>query len=91
VSVRAERRLLDVLESYERQGPSFPGNLASLFIVSQVELAEAAGGLQVQVERARGRKCGRCWIWSEKVGAFAVHPAVCERCAGVLGAMEVPA
>jgi isoleucyl-tRNA synthetase len=47
------------------------------------------GALEVQVEHARGRKCERCWVWSEKVGTFEVHPAVCERCAAVLTGMEV--
>jgi len=37
-------------------------------------------GLFVGVTRASGRKCNRCWIYSESVGASAEHPAVCERC-----------
>jgi isoleucyl-tRNA synthetase len=88
VVVRAPAALLGKLEAYDRQGPPFPANLASLFIVSQVALEEGPGPF-VQVEHARGRKCERCWVWSEKVGTFDVHPAVCERCAAVLQQMEV--
>ena len=37
-------------------------------------------GLVVAVDRAPGRKCERCWTWSERVGEDANHPALCERC-----------
>jgi isoleucyl-tRNA synthetase len=49
-----------------------------------VRLEEGEAPLQVAVEHAPGRKCERCWTWSEKVGTLAAHPAVCERCAEVL-------
>jgi isoleucyl-tRNA synthetase len=88
VTVRGPSELLAVLEAYERQGPPFPSHLASLFIVSQVALEEGRE-LQAEVAHARGSKCERCWNWSEKVGTFDVHPAVCERCAAVLKEMEV--
>lgn len=89
VTVRGGDSMIAALKRYEAQGPAFPGNLASLFIVSEVVLAEGGPETRVEVERARGRKCERCWNWSEKVGTFEVHPAVCERCAGVLSEMEV--
>lgn len=38
----------------------------------------------VLVERAPGRKCERCWNWSEAVGAFADAPELCDRCAQTL-------
>jgi len=40
----------------------------------------------VEVARAPGAKCERCWTYSEQVGRLAVHPGVCERCAAVLQA-----
>ena len=66
--------------------------LPALFIVSAVDLASADGmtsdafvsaeipGLAVEVTKALGQKCERCWNWSEKVGTFADHPQICERC-----------
>jgi isoleucyl-tRNA synthetase len=75
-------------------------DLPALFIVSQVELIEApAGGahsassddLTVTVEAARGAKCGRCWNYSEAVGADAAHPELCERCAPVVRALPAAA
>jgi isoleucyl-tRNA synthetase len=41
-------------------------------------------GLVIGVDRARGRKCQRCWTWSERVGADARHPGLCERCLAVV-------
>ncbi|RMF93887.1 MAG: isoleucine--tRNA ligase [Nitrospinota bacterium] len=68
-------------------------DLRTLFIVSQVELqsqeatipAEAYASseipqLHVLVERARGEKCERCWIYSETVGDDPRHPTLCDRC-----------
>jgi isoleucyl-tRNA synthetase len=72
--------------------------LPALFIVSQVELADALGDttatassdeLAVVVERARGDKCGRCWNYSEAVGSDVHHPALCERCLPVVQALPV--
>ena len=69
---------------------SFPNSLISLlrgsedmlreaFIVSQVELKEGKK-MEVEVERAKGRKCERCWNYSPYVGKNEDHPALCERC-----------
>ncbi len=52
--------------------------------MSAVRLEEGEAPLGVSVEHAAGRKCERCWTWSEGVGTLAVHPGVCERCAEVL-------
>ena len=72
--------------------------LPALFIVSQVELADAlADGahvatsdhLGVSVCPARGAKCSRCWNYSEQVGTDAEHPELCERCQPVVRALPV--
>jgi isoleucyl-tRNA synthetase len=38
--------------------------------------------VELEVKRARGKKCARCWKYSEQVGAFE-DPALCEECAPV--------
>ncbi|MBV9215945.1 MAG: isoleucine--tRNA ligase [Acidobacteria bacterium] len=53
--------------------------LRYIFIVSQVEVHEGAG-LNVEIARADGEKCERCWNYSIRVGEFSDHPTVCERC-----------
>lgn len=42
-------------------------------------------GLKVYIEQARGKKCERCWNYSEEVGRNTEHPTICERCLKVLG------
>jgi isoleucyl-tRNA synthetase len=84
VEVAAPPAVLEPLREYQSQGRVFPGNLANLFIVSEVVLTDAGGPVTVGVERARGAKCERCWTYSENVGKLPAHPAVCERCAAVL-------
>jgi len=72
--------------------------LPTLFIVSRVGLgpgpagtlvhyeSQEIPGLTIEVDRAPGRKCARCWIWHEQVGACAEHPTLCPRCVGVVTA-----
>ncbi|MGO9258485.1 MAG: isoleucine--tRNA ligase [Bryobacteraceae bacterium] len=59
----------------------YAGQLPALFIVSQVELAPGTGNLAVEVERAEGRKCERCWKYTTDVGADQRFPTVCGCCA----------
>jgi isoleucyl-tRNA synthetase len=74
--------------------------LPTLFIASQVELAQAPlpgvpsselPGLKVKVERASGEKCHRCWNYSELVGKDTRYPMVCERCSAALKEIEAGA
>ncbi len=72
--------------------------LKTLFIVSAVAFERAAGeplvhyesqeipGLVIDVHRAPGRKCERCWTFSERVGEDPEHPTLCERCIPVIRA-----
>jgi isoleucyl-tRNA synthetase len=54
-----------------------------LFIVSEVALDGPADGaeLSVQVERAAGTKCERCWKYTADVGSNTAFPTVCAACA----------
>ncbi len=61
--------------------------LRYLFIVSQVEVHEG-DALKVEIEKADGQKCERCWNYSVRVGEFEQYPTVCERCAEALKAIE---
>jgi isoleucyl-tRNA synthetase len=62
--------------------------LRYLFIVSQVEIGTAAEDVRVEVQRADGQKCERCWNYSTRVGEFERYPTVCERCAAALAEIE---
>lgn len=83
VDLLVEPALLPILTRYE-------ADLPTLFIVSAVGVESLAGTdaagkkVEVRVERAEGRKCARCWTYSESVGRSTPYPDVCGRCAGVL-------
>jgi len=65
---------------------SIESELPELLIVSQVDLREdaGAGDLAVHVEHAAGKKCARCWCFTQSRGADASHPELCPKCATAL-------
>jgi isoleucyl-tRNA synthetase len=75
---------LDLLKQYEAMLPA-------LFIVSQASLSvtgegefksEEVEGLSVDVGRAEGEKCQRCWNFSTTVGTIDGAAEICDRCHG---------
>lgn len=58
--------------------------ITSQAVVKPLENANVAEGelkgLAVQVERAEGEKCPRCWHFATDIGTHADHPTVCGRC-----------
>ena len=86
VIVEAQEPVRSLLESFGEE-------LRFLFIVSRVELGRTApralrsdelGGLAVEIARATGDKCERCWIYEPDVGSDAEWPTICGRCAGAV-------
>ena len=68
--------------------------LADLCIVSEMHVSEGEGapktaenryGLKVTVAHAESKKCERCWKLVSSVGSDSRHPALCARCASVVG------
>lgn len=57
--------------------------LPALFIVSQAEL-EKAKQRTIEVVKADGKKCIRCWNWNTFVGSDKTHPSLCQRCLSVV-------
>lgn len=63
--------------------------LRDVFIVSKVEVIPGDGPyiqssefshLGIEVKKAPGKKCQRCWHYSEDVGLNPSYPEICERC-----------
>ncbi len=78
----APESMYPVLERYRDQ-------LRYLFIVSDVVLEKLPAtngdtGLTVEILKAPGKKCERCWNYSTHVGEDKNYPSVCERCSAVL-------
>ncbi|MDW7672894.1 MAG: class I tRNA ligase family protein, partial [Bacillota bacterium] len=86
VNLYLDQELFDFLKN-------FPEKLDTIFIVSKVELLQGATstpegtvdsteykGLKIQVVKAPGSKCERCWKYCETVGQSQVHPQICSVC-----------
>jgi len=80
VVLTADRETTRFLLDYYEQ-------LRYIFIVSQVEVHEG-DALNVEIQKADGTKCERCWNYSTRVGEFANYPTVCERCIEALSEIE---
>jgi isoleucyl-tRNA synthetase len=81
LTITAADPVYAVLERYQDQ-------LRYLFIVSAVQLAHGpgngTGNVHVEVQKADGQKCERCWNFSTRVGEDKTYPTVCERCRAAL-------
>lgn len=73
VVLAASNEKLEFLKKAENE-------LASAFIVSDVEIVENSGDLEIKIEKAQGEKCERCWVISDTVGHDSEHPTLCSRC-----------
>jgi len=78
---------------------SFMGELETVFIVSQVEIVYTENekglfsdsfrgiefpGIVVSITKAVGKKCERCWCYSETVGEDPEYPDICQKCLKVI-------
>ena len=68
--------------------------VSDLFIVSQTKFVDdelensEIEGISIGVTKALGKKCERCWKYSEEVGKDERYPDVDPRCAKVLAELE---
>jgi len=86
VKVAAAEPIYSILARYKDE-------LRYIFIVSSValEAISASDGdrtMAIDVSKAEGQKCSRCWNYSIHVGEDPQYPMVCERCSAVLDEME---
>ena len=59
-------------------------DLKELLNVSQLGVNPSDADPTVQVTKAEGVKCARCWHWETDVGADPQHPTICARCAAAV-------
>ncbi|MCX5657168.1 MAG: isoleucine--tRNA ligase [Candidatus Omnitrophica bacterium] len=75
----------------------YKSELAAIFLVSEARIEkidkippdsfrdeDMVPGFGVEVYRAKGSKCPRCWNYSSSVGSDDEYPGLCPRCASVL-------
>lgn len=75
VSLRAYGETAELLQRHE-------SDLRCIFIVSQVVLTkdQTKEALQIDVSKADGKKCERCWNYSLELGMDKEYITLCERC-----------
>jgi isoleucyl-tRNA synthetase len=76
VRIKASGSTLALLRRHE-------SDLRYIFIVSQAVIEQdpsAKESPRIEVAKADGRKCERCWNYSVEVGLDASYPTLCERC-----------
>ena len=87
------RVVLNVVPALHEFLQAYDNELPALFIVSQVVIRPAenpsgeihlesdeALGMSVNVVKAEGEKCERCWNYRASVGSAPEHPTLCDRC-----------
>jgi isoleucyl-tRNA synthetase len=62
-------------------------DLRYIFITSQTEVHEN-DYFAVNIQKADGAKCERCWSYSVRTGESEKYPTVCERCTAALSEIE---
>ncbi len=68
---------------------TYKDQLRSLFIVSEVVLqTHSETELEVEISKAPGGKCIRCWNFSTFVGQSSVYPHFCKRCEEVVSRIK---
>jgi isoleucyl-tRNA synthetase len=62
-------------------------DLPMLFIVSDVELRETTGDLAVEIVRAPGVRCARCWRYvpTDDIATDPAYEGLCSRCVEAVG------
>ena len=73
-------------------------DMATVFITSNVEIEdfnksgkeiqELIEGLKIEIKKAKGEKCARCWKWSEEVNKIKEFPKLCSRCAKIVSTLK---
>jgi isoleucyl-tRNA synthetase len=86
-SFDAKIKLLTKSEERYTLLTSLKGDLCEIFKVSQVEIVKdnSYPDIAVEVSKAEGVKCERCWNYSHSVGIDKNHPLICDRCLAAIG------
>jgi len=96
-SFDAKIKLLTNNEIRYKSLNSLRDDLCEIFKVSQVEIvrveqleagtaaSENCPDLAIEVAKAEGEKCQRCWNYSASVGANKAHSLICSKCLDIIG------
>ncbi len=87
VTAYISKTLLDIIEAKKV-------DMREISIVSQLVLKDYSQkpsniedcieNMAINVEKAKGEKCERCWIYTEDLGTDTMYPNLCPRCSSVM-------
>ena len=100
-SVRLEAcnaELIETLNWLENNGDSTVDGLRDWLLVSQLQIGgepwaevlatQTTELVTIEIARARGKKCERCWHYENDIGQHKTHPTLCGRCVKVLNGLS---
>jgi isoleucyl-tRNA synthetase len=76
--------ILDLPPNDKKLFEEYAGDIATLFIVSYATIRQNDKDIIVTVQKARGKKCIRCWCYHEDVGKNTLYPELCPKCVSVI-------
>ncbi len=62
--------------------------LREMLILSGLKIEKASTELKIEVKKAKGNKCARCWHYSTDVDDKDGYPSVCNRCFDILRVLK---
>lgn len=79
-------------EEYLSAASMFLEEMREIFIVSQIYIKKDGEGcylaengkISIDVDKAEGDKCERCWIYDTTVGVYSQHSTLCRRCVEII-------
>ena len=86
VTIHATAKHYELLKQHESELPALfivshvQVNPAPLFVADKGLVADSGLEVMVNVTKAQGAKCERCWNYRSAVGMDAEHPTLCDRC-----------
>jgi isoleucyl-tRNA synthetase len=99
-SFDAKINMLTKDQSWYKYLESFKGDLPEIFKASQVEIIKTDGqdqaavinsnypDIAIEIVKAEGQKCLRCWNYSTTVGKDKEHSSICEKCLAVVNSQK---
>ena len=97
-SFDAKINMLTNDENWYKYLKSLKDDLPEVFKVSQVNVIKQdkletnllrsssyPDNIAIEVDKAEGTKCVRCWNYSQSVGSSKVHPLICNKCLIAIG------
>jgi isoleucyl-tRNA synthetase len=89
-SLEADLRIFPKDDTAKRWLEEMGEGISTFFQAAKVEILNSKGDLPeydnsfIKVTKSVGKKCVRCWNYTEKIGTDSTHPELCPRCTTIV-------